>query len=306
MTNAVQSNALRYTPGPGFTISGLDLHVPVGAIYGFLGPNGSGKTTTLRLLLGLLRPQGGSVTVLGLGMPDHAPELLARIGFVPEQPHFDPTQTVRELLRFQAAFYPSWSWPAAESLLGQFELEDRKLFGKLSKGQKAKVMMLSAMAQRPELLVLDEPTDGLDPVARRDILSSLLDYVAERHATVIISSHLVHELERICDWVGVMDAGRLVTETPMTRLKNGTKRLRLSGVPADPSRLPPTPFVRLSREGAGGPRESWIVRDWEPAMAPYFAVNGMLLEEIVDLDLEDGFVELLRAFRTTDFADGGR
>jgi len=168
------------------------------------------------------------------------------------------------------------------------------------------VMMLAAMAQRPELLVLDEPTDGLDPVARRDILSSLLDYVAERHATVIISSHLVHELERICDWVGVMDAGRLVTETPMTRLKNGTKRLRLSGVPADPSGLPPAPFVRLAREGAGGPRESWIVRDWEPEMAQYFPVNGVSLEEIVDLDLEDGFVELLRAFRAAEITDDGR
>jgi ABC-2 type transport system ATP-binding protein len=297
MTNAVETSALGYSPGAGFRIADLDLHVPEGAIYGFLGPNGSGKTTTLRLLLGLLRPQQGRVTVLGLGMPDHAPALLARIGYVPEQPHFDSTQTVGELLRFQAAFYPSWDWPAAGSLLKQFDLEERKVFGKLSKGQKAKVMMLSAMAQRPELLVLDEPTDGLDPVARRDILSSLLDYVAERHATVIISSHLVHELERICDWVGIMDDGRLVTETPMTRFKNGTKRLRLSGVPADPSALPQPPFVRLAREGVGSERETWIVRNWEPGMAQYFPVNGVNLEEIVDLDLEDGFVELLRAFR---------
>ena len=297
MTNAVETSALAYSPGGGFAIADLDLHVPAGAIYGFLGPNGSGKTTTLRLLLGLLRPQGGSVTVLGLRMPEHAPGLLARIGYVPEQPHFDPTQTVRELLRFQAAFYPSWDWPAAESLLAQFDLAERKPFGKLSKGQKAKVMMLSAMAQRPELLVLDEPTDGLDPVARRDILSSLLDYVAERHATVIISSHLVHELERICDWVGIMDGGRLVTETPMTLFKNGTKRLRLSGVPADASALPQAPFVRLAREGAGDARETWIVRNWEPGMAQYFPANGVCLDEIVDLDLEDGFVELLRAFR---------
>jgi len=297
MTNAVETSALGYSPGGGFRIAELDLHVPMGAIYGFLGPNGSGKTTTLRLLLGLLRPQGGRVTVLGLGMPEHAPELLARIGYVPEQPHFDPTQTVDELLRFQAAFYPSWDWLAAESLLKQFDLVERKPFGKLSKGQKAKVMMLSAMAQRPELLVLDEPTDGLDPVARRDILSSLLHYVAERQATVIISSHLVHELERICDWVGVMDDGRLVTETPMTRLKNGTKRLRLSRLPADPMALPPAPFDRLAREGAGGPTETWIVGNWEPGMAEYFPANGISLDEIVDLDLEDGFVELLRAFR---------
>jgi ABC-2 type transport system ATP-binding protein len=296
MSNAVETNGLGYSPGAGFTIADLDLHVPTGAVYGFLGPNGCGKTTTLRLLLGMLRPREGRVTVLGRAMPARAPEVLARIGYVPEQPHFDQTQPVGELLRFQAAFYPSWSWPAAKALLVQFDLVEEKPFGRLSKGQKAKVMMLAAMAQRPELLVLDEPTDGLDPVARRDILSSLLDYVAERQATVIISSHLVHELERICDWVGVMDNGRLVTETPMTRFKNGTKRLRLSGVPADPALLPPMPFVRLAREDAGR-METWIVQNWDPGMAEYFSANDMSLEEVVDLDLEDGFVELLRAFR---------
>lgn len=297
MSNAVETKSLRYSPGAGFTIEDLNLHVPAGAIYGFLGPNGSGKTTTLRLLLGLLRLQGGSITVLDRPIPVHASDVLARIGYVPEQPHFDQTRTVRELLRFQAAFYSTWDWAAAETLLKQFELDERKPFGKLSKGQKAKVMMLTAMAQRPDLLVLDEPTDGLDPVARRDILSSLLDYVADRQATVIISSHLVHELERICDWVGVMDNGRLVTEVPMTRLKNGTKRLKISGLPADQATLAPTPFVRMAREKLGQ-RETWIVRNWEPGMAEYFPSQGVKLDEIVDLDLEDGFVELLRAFRT--------
>lgn len=297
MSNAVETRSLRYSPGGGFAIEDLNLHVPAGAIYGFLGPNGSGKTTTLRLLLGLLRLQGGSITVLDRSIPVHSAEVLARIGYVPEQPHFDLTRSVRDLLRFQAAFYPTWDWAAAQSLLKQFDLDERKPFGKLSKGQKAKVMMLTAMAQRPDLLVLDEPTDGLDPVARRDILASLLDYVAERQATVIISSHLVHELERICDWVGVMDGGRLVTEVPMTRLKNGTKRLRISGLPADQTGLAPAPFVRLAREQLG-PRETWIVRNWEPAMAEYFPSQGVSLDEIVDLDLEDGFVELLRAFRT--------
>jgi ABC-type multidrug transport system ATPase subunit len=300
MSNAVETNALGYSPGGGFRITALDLHVPAGAIYGFLGPNGSGKTTTLRLLLGLLRLQGGSITVLNRSIPVHAADVLARVGYVPEQPHFDGTRTVRELLRFQAAFYPTWDWPAAESLLREFQLDERQPFGRLSKGQKAKVMMLAAMAQRPELLVLDEPTDGLDPVARRDILSSLLDYVADRHATVIISSHLVHELERICDWVGVMDAGRLVTEVPMTRLKNGTKRLRLSGLPADAATLPPAPFVRLAREGVSPSKETWIVRNWEPEMSGYFPAAGVSLDEVVDLDLEDGFVELLRAFRSPD------
>src|SRR3989449_5889956 len=175
-------------------------------------------------------------------MPDDAPRVLARVGYVPEQPHLDPTLTVRETMNFQAAFYPTWDGPGAEQLLDQFQLDEHRLFGRLSKGQKAKLMILLALAQRSDLLVLDEPTDGLDPVVRRDILAALLEYVSQGGATVFISSHLVHELERICDWVAVLDDGRLVTEAPMETLKNGIKRLRVARAPAEAGAAP---FVLL-------------------------------------------------------------
>ena len=297
MTHAIAIEHLRYSPGKGFEIADLDLHVPTGSIYGFLGPNGSGKTTTIRLVLGLLRPQAGRISVLGDAMPAAAPRILARVGYVPEQPHLDPTLTVRETMTFQAAFYPTWDWPRAEQLLGQFQLDEHRLFGRLSKGQKAKLMILLALAQHGELLVLDEPTDGLDPVVRRDILAALIEYVSQRHATVFISSHLVHELERICDWVAVMDDGRLVTEVPMNDLKNGTKRLRVVGALPPPA-LAQTPFVLLAREpSTNGGGETWIVRDWKPEMTRYFETIGATLQDVIDLDLEDGFVELLRSFR---------
>src|SRR5438067_6637988 len=294
MSNAIEIHQLHYRAGRTFEIKDLDLSVPAGAIYGFLGPNGSGKTTTIRLALGLLRPLAGRITVLGDTIPESAPNGLARVGFVPEQPHLDPVLTVRETLRFQAAFYPAWDWPWAERLLRQFELQEQQPFGRLSKGQKGKLMMLLALAQRPELLVLDEPTDGLDPVVRRDVLSALLDYVSQRRATVFISSHLVHELERFCDWIGVMDNGRLITAVPMERFKNGIKRLRIGGTPATPDNAP---FVLLAREPANGTGETWLVREWEPHMATYFDGPGVSLHEVIDLDLEEGFVELLRSFR---------
>jgi ABC-2 type transport system ATP-binding protein len=294
MSNAIEVQDLHYRAGKSFAITNLNLHVPTGSIYGFLGPNGSGKTTTIRLLLGLLRPRAGRVTVLGRDMPADAPRILAQTGFVPEQPHLDPTLTVRETLRFQAAFYPSWDRTWAEQLLGSFDLDERLPFGRLSKGQKGKVMMLLALAQRPALLVLDEPTDGLDPVVRRDMLAALVDYVSQCTATVFISSHLVHELERICDWVGVMDNGRLITELPMDRFKSGIKRLR---VIAAPEQVSGTPFALLARESNGGTSESWIVRGWEPEMTRYFAGIGASLQTVIDLDLEEGFVELLRTFR---------
>jgi ABC-2 type transport system ATP-binding protein len=293
MTNAIETRELGYSPGGGFALTDLNLAVPTGSVYGFLGPNGSGKTTTIRLLLGMLRQRQGTIQVLDGQMPRDAARLLSRIGYVPEQPHFDSTQTLADILRFQAAFYPTWDDPFAQKQLVEFELDPKKTFGALSKGMKAKVMMLTALAQRPQLLLLDEPTDGLDPVARRDILALLLEYVGEHQATVLISSHLVHELERICDWIGVMDAGRLVVQVPMIRFKQGMKRLRLTGVAPQ---LAPAPFVRMAREVVGS-SETWIVRDWEPGMTEYFAPGVATLTEVQDLDLEDGFVELLRAFR---------
>jgi ABC-2 type transport system ATP-binding protein len=295
MSNAIEIERLHYRIGNAFEIKELDLHVPTGSIYGFLGPNGSGKTTTMRLILGLLRPLSGRITVLGDPMPEEHARILGRVGYVPEQPHLDATLTVRELIAFQAAFYPRWERARADELLERFELDGTRLFGRLSKGQKAKLMILLALAQRGDLLVLDEPTDGLDPVVRRDILSALLTYVSERGATIFISSHLVHELERVCDWVAVMDNGRLITEAPMEKLKHGTKRLVVTSAPAEVANAP---FRVLMRESSNGAGENWVVGDWEPGMISYFEGLGASVREVIDLDLEDGFVELLRSFRT--------
>src|SRR5881394_4483151 len=296
MSHAVEIRDLHYRAGKTFEIRDLAVNVPTGSMYGFLGPNGSGKTTTIRLMLGLLRPIKGTITVLGGAVPRESPRILARTGYVPEQPHLYTSLTIAEALAFHAAFYPTWDWQWANELLGQFQLRRDQGLARLSKGEMGKLEMLLALAQRPELLVLDEPTDGLDPVVRRDVLSALLDYVAQRHATVIISSHLVHELERFCDWIGVMDDGRLITEVPMQRFKNGLKRLRVGGTPTTRG---DTPFVLLGREPSDGAGETWLVRDWEPQMASYFEGAGVSLDAVIDLDLEDGFVELLRTFRGT-------
>ncbi|HTR21395.1 MAG TPA: ABC transporter ATP-binding protein [Gemmatimonadales bacterium] len=294
MSNAVEIRDLEYRAGKSFEIRELALNVPSGSMYGFLGPNGAGKTTTIRLMLGLLRPRAGRITVLGGEIPREAPRVLARTGYVPEQPHLYQTLTVDEALRFHAAFYRTWDWKWADELLGAFGLDRTRLLARLSKGEMGKLEMLLALAQRPELLVLDEPTDGLDPVVRRDVLTALLEYVSQQNATVFISSHLVHELERICDWVGVMDRGRLVAELPMHSFKSGIKRLRVANAPALPG---DTPFVVLSREVSAADAETWIVRGWQPPMRQYFEGVGANLRDIIDLDLEEGFVELLRTFR---------
>jgi len=295
---AIETSGLAYRPGRDFAVRDVALHVPRGAIYGFLGPNGAGKTTTVRLLLALLRPDAGRVTVLGRVVPKNAVEVLARVGYVPERPHLYPSLTVAEAMRFHAAFHRRWDARWATELMRAFELREERPVAALSKGETGKLMMLLALAQQPELLVLDEPTDGLDPVVRREVLEALLRYVSEREATVFISSHLVHELERFCDHVGVMDRGRLVAELPMQEFKDGIKRLHVVGAPAT---LDAPPFTVLAREAASGVPamgERWLVRGWSPAMRPWIESTGATLRDVADLDLEEGFVELLRSFRT--------
>jgi ABC-2 type transport system ATP-binding protein len=298
MTHAIELNGVSWRPGKGFAIQDLSLKVPRGSVYGFLGPNGSGKSSTIRMIMGMAKPSAGEIRVLDGRVPRDMPQILARTGYVPERPHVYPALTVEEALRCHGAFFPMWDRVWAEQLAGQLGLAlDRKV-GRMSKGETGKLLVLLALSQRPDLLILDEPTDGLDPVIRRDVMTAVLDYVAETRATVFISSHLVHELERICDWVGVMDNGRLVAELPMQVFKNGIKRLRVARAPtaAAPADLP---FVLLSRQAgdalSGG--ETWIVRGWQDPMKHYFADRGAELRDVIDLDLEEGFVELLRSSR---------
>lgn len=294
MTFAVETQHLRYRPGKDFALTDVNLHVPAGSIYGFLGPNGAGKTTTIRLILGLLRAESGSIRVLGSPMPHGYVDVLARVGYVPDRPHLHPSLTVAESMDLHAAFHTGWDARWAGELQQQFRLGDSQRVGALSKGETGKLMMLLALAQKPDLLVLDEPTDGLDPVVRRDVLEALLTYVSDRDATVLISSHMVHELERICDWIGVMDRGGLVAELPMREFKNGIKRLHITGGSALLDNLP---FTVLSRQPANGAVEQWLVRGWEPDMRGHIEAAGATVTDIIDLDLEDGFVEMLRSFR---------
>ncbi len=195
---AIRTDALSWRAGRDFALDKVDLRVPTGAVYGFLGPNGAGKTTTIRALLGLLGPMDGKVTVLGHDIPGELSRALARLGYVPERPHLYQHFTVAQALEYHSAFHARWDAPWADEQRRRFALASDREIARLSKGEIGKLMILLALAQRPELLILDEPTDGLDPVVRRDVLSALVEYVDERKATVFISSHLVHELERVC------------------------------------------------------------------------------------------------------------
>jgi ABC-2 type transport system ATP-binding protein len=299
MTDAITIRNLHWRAGKEFAIRDLAMTVPTGSVYGFLGPNGSGKTTTIRLMLGMLPALDGAITVLGHAVPEGVHTALARVGYVPERLHLFPGLTVDEAIRYHGGFYKTWDAAEAERLRRRFSLRAETLVGRLSKGEAGKLMMLLALAARPELLVLDEPTDGLDPVVRRDVLAALVEFVEKAGSTVFISSHLVHEQERICDWVGVMDGGRLVAELPMNTFRAGIKRLRVMGTVA---LLDGAPFVVLARDTVGVREEHWVVRGWQPQMAAWVTQAGGELRDVMDLDLEESFVELLRTARTGEEA----
>ncbi|HEY0305111.1 MAG TPA: ABC transporter ATP-binding protein [Longimicrobiales bacterium] len=295
MANAIEVRGLTYQPDRSFAIRDMNLSVPAGSIYGFLGPNGAGKSTTIRLLLGLARAQTGEIRMLDGRVPADIARILARTGYVPERPHLYPGLSGHEAIRSHSAFYATWDAAWSSQLQKQFEIPLDRRIGSMSKGEVGKLMILLALSQRPELLVLDEPTDGLDPMVRRDAMSAVLEYVAETRATVFVSSHLVHELERMCDWVGVLDHGRMVAELPIDVFKKGVKRLRLSEAPSEVGNAP---FTVLSRGRNGsGSSELWVVRGWDDSMSEYLQSRGASLREVIDLDLEEVFVEFLRSSR---------
>lgn len=294
MSDAIKIRNLAWRAGRDFAIRDLAMTVPTGAIYGFLGPNGSGKTTTIRLMLGMQQAVDGTIELLGHSVPKQVHKALARVGYVPERLHLYQGLTVEESIRYHRAFYPTFDDAEAERLRKRFNLREDALIARLSKGEAGKLMMLLALSQRAELLVLDEPTDGLDPVIRREVLSALVEYVDGAKATVFISSHLVHEQERICDWVGVMDGGRLIAELPMQEFRSGIKRLRVHKAPVSRDA---TPFALLSRETPTQHLEEWVVRGWQPEMQEWFVRVGAEVRDVQDLDLEESFVELLRGSR---------
>jgi ABC-2 type transport system ATP-binding protein len=299
MNEAIRVEGLTYRPGRGFALRDISLSVPTGSVYGFLGPNGAGKTTTIKLILGLLETRQGEIRCLGQRIPHAAHKALARIGYVPEAPHLYQSLKVSQAIQYHSAFYETWDADLARQLLGKFELREHQRLSGLSKGEQRKLMILLALAQRPTLLMLDEPTDGLDPVVRREILDALRESVEHEGTTVFVSSHLVHELEGICDWVAVVDRGSVVAQMPMVDFRDRIKLLQVSGneeIDAD------APFEVLRRSGSAGTEggQEWVVSGWQPEMREYFAARGAAVKGVVDLSLEDGFVELLRSFRRSE------
>ena len=261
----------------------MSLHVPKGAVYGLVGPNGAGKTTVIRHLTGIYRPDSGSVAVDGQDVAGD-PNVRERIGYIPDDVFYFPTATLEDMHGFYRRMYEKFDEELYQKLKEVFALPDGPI-RRFSKGMQKQAAFHLTLATRPDVMILDEPVDGLDPVMRRQVMSLILADVAEHGTTVLISSHNLRELEDVCDHVGIMDHGKMLMEKSLADMQGNTVKLQIVGeAPAGFEVLHESRSGRLNTFILRGTCEQ--VQSASEAMdAPYFDVLPLSLEEIFIYEL---------------------
>lgn len=221
-------------------VDGVDLTVRAGEIYGFLGVNGAGKTTTIRALMGIIAAEAGTINLMGEMTRRTSVKQKRRIGYVSQEQHFYPWMSCKALGQFVGSFYPTWDKAEFQRLLSVFEIPEARRVSHLSGGMKAKLALALAITPRPDLLILDEPTAGLDPVARREFMEIIVAQARQHQRTTFFSSHLIDEVERCADRVGILHAGRMRFEGGLQELR---RLVRCLVLPPGVNWTAPEPFV---------------------------------------------------------------
>lgn len=289
---AIATRSLVKRFGRTAALVGVDLTVPEGSVYVLVGPNGVGKTTTLNVLLDLVVADSGTAEVLGLDTRAQGARVRAQIGYVPER-HDVAYGWLRvgALLRYHAAYYPAWDAAYAAELSRMFELRPDARYGSISKGQQRRVQLVLALAHRPPVLLLDEPTDGLDPVMRDQALAALADHLARFPTTILLSTHLVHEAERLADHLGVMRAGRIEMQLPRETLRRRLCSYRMQ-VPDGWAGAPELARAVVRRNGSQ-PEMAWTIWGEEAEVAERLRGSGATIRAIEPLTLADAALALL-------------
>jgi ABC-2 type transport system ATP-binding protein len=276
MTAVIETMALGKRYGRKWALRDCTLSIPEGNVVGLVGPNGAGKTTLLHLAVGLLAPTSGSITVLG-GRPGGGPAQLEKVGFVAQDTPTYAGLSIAKHLRMGAYLNPKWDRTLAQARINQLGLDQRQKAGSLSGGQRAQLALTIAIAKRPELLVLDEPVASLDPLSRREFLQGLMEIVAEYGVSVVLSSHLIADLERVCDSLVVLVASQVQLAGEVTELL--ATHHRLTGPRRDPRSLPSDQAV--IEESHTDKQSTFLVRTEQPILDPGWSVKPVTLEDLV-------------------------
>lgn len=289
---AVATRALSKLYGRSTALQDIDLRVPAGAVYMLAGENGAGKSTLLRLLLNLERPTGGQVEVTGLAADRNGARVRARVGYVPEGFGMGPSWlTVGRWFAERAVYYPAWDADYAAALCRRLDIDVSRRIGQLSKGQARRAQIVAALAHRPPLLLLDEPTDGLDPAARDTVLELISDHLSQTDCTILVSTHLIYELDALVDQVGVLSHGRLTAQTPRDALRESVKNYRIRG---PEGWEPPSDIPGVLHRGQFGREHSWVIRGEETQVAAHVARSGGEVRDVAPLNLHDAVAHLMR------------
>jgi ABC-2 type transport system ATP-binding protein len=272
----LEASALGKRYGRRWALNDCTLHIPAGRVAGLVGPNGAGKTTMLHLAVGLLKPTSGTIEVLGEQVAA-SPVQLSRVGFLAQETPVYPNLTVGDHLSLGAHLNPGWDSHLAHGRIEQLALDPTQRAGQLSGGQRAQLALTLAVAKRPDLLLLDEPVASLDPLARREFLASLMEITAEHDVSVILSSHLVADLERVCDYLVLLAASHVQFADDVEDLL-ATHR-RLTGPRKDPTTLPRS--QQVIHASHTDRQSTLLVRTAEPIHDPAWTVEEVSLEDLV-------------------------
>jgi ABC-2 type transport system ATP-binding protein len=263
------------------TLDGLNLTVPQGAVYGLVGPNGAGKTTALRHITGVYRPDSGTVKLEGMDLYENI-AAKARLGFIPDDLFFFGGASIADMKKYYADIYPQFDGELFHKIGEAFELPLKAPIRRFSKGMQKQAAFWLTIACRPDVLILDEPVDGLDPVMRRQVWSLILSDVAERGATVLVSSHNLRELEDICDHVGIMNRGKMLLERSLADMQGSTVKVQLVGdIPGGMDILHRTDSGRLT---------TLVVRDSVERLQAKLCKENLIYFDILPLSLEEIFI----------------
>jgi ABC-2 type transport system ATP-binding protein len=283
----IEINRLTKYYGNREIVRDLSLNVPSGSIYGFLGRNGMGKTTTIRILLGLEDPTRGHTSVFGEDSQKLSPATRARIGYLPEGHHVYGWMTVKECGQFQASYFPNWEQEIFEAVITHFRLTPKMKAGHLSRGQRAGLCLAMTLAPQPELLVLDDPALGLDPVARRSLLQSMLYVTRQPNRTILFSSHLLSDVERVADRIVVLDGGALRADCTVEHFRERLRHYVLKFASTPPS----APEIPGLLESFRTDRELAVTFANPPAdLETQLAALQPESIEPVEMTLEDAFI----------------